>query len=478
MGALLGAGKRLLTGESLLATVFQNRAGEEDGRVRRAVPRQDRCRCTRRDGRRDPSRRRTSFLHAAKGVALGIAFTKRFGAGLFGGEGHPPAPAGRRLDVRCTRAARSRMHACCQRGAARPDPTGHRRDAQPWSTDIQPRRRHQDHVLRRQRIFFATRGDLARCGCSLPFRASRAASTPRVADRWRRLRGLTILGGLGKPCWTATASPASRRARLRNEGGPSLRSRRSVFARRRSCGNREVVRARVRGPCAATRFARCAIAPSGVGAIAPRNPSLKAPERAGTLPHVSSMGAADEVRQRTTTQRTDFHDHSGPATRLRAPAFATIGVARLRRRARSRPRSTTTRTRSFPARAPPTATTRRAPASPGTAARTWKTAGWAHVLADRPAARLRPPLRPRDRQEIYTPDAIRAHRRFINDRPYAGWLYGSAFVTSGDERRERTLEMTANRPEEPPSDAQRWWHRRTGIRAHAAGSTARTTSLA
>ena len=28
-----------------------------------------------------------SFLCAAKGVALGIAFTKRFGAGLFGGEG-------------------------------------------------------------------------------------------------------------------------------------------------------------------------------------------------------------------------------------------------------------------------------------------------------------------------------------------------------------------------------------------------------
>src|SRR6185369_8801469 len=28
-----------------------------------------------------------SFLCAAKGVSIGIAFTKRFGAGLFGGEG-------------------------------------------------------------------------------------------------------------------------------------------------------------------------------------------------------------------------------------------------------------------------------------------------------------------------------------------------------------------------------------------------------
>ena len=42
MGALMGAGKRLLTGESLFMTVFLNRSGQEaKGRLRRAVSRQD-----------------------------------------------------------------------------------------------------------------------------------------------------------------------------------------------------------------------------------------------------------------------------------------------------------------------------------------------------------------------------------------------------------------------------------------------------
>ena len=42
MGALLGAGKRLLTGESLFMTVFTNQAARQAaGRLRRAVSRQD-----------------------------------------------------------------------------------------------------------------------------------------------------------------------------------------------------------------------------------------------------------------------------------------------------------------------------------------------------------------------------------------------------------------------------------------------------
>jgi len=87
MGALLGAGKRLLTGESLFMTVFQNRDG---GKRRLAF------------GAPYPGKivpvhlaglggeilaQKDSFLCAAKGVSLGIAFQKRFGAGLFGGEG-------------------------------------------------------------------------------------------------------------------------------------------------------------------------------------------------------------------------------------------------------------------------------------------------------------------------------------------------------------------------------------------------------
>ena len=87
MGALLGAGKRLLIGESLFMTVFQNQqAGKR--RVAFGAPY---------PGKIVPVRlseiggellaQKDSFLCAAKGVSIGIAFQKRFGVGLFGGEG-------------------------------------------------------------------------------------------------------------------------------------------------------------------------------------------------------------------------------------------------------------------------------------------------------------------------------------------------------------------------------------------------------
>ncbi len=87
MGALLGAGKRLLTGESLFMTVFQNQ-----GRVKRkaafAAPYPGKIvaiKLPELGG--ELLAQKDSFLVAAKGVSIGIAFTKRFGAGLFGGEG-------------------------------------------------------------------------------------------------------------------------------------------------------------------------------------------------------------------------------------------------------------------------------------------------------------------------------------------------------------------------------------------------------
>jgi uncharacterized protein (TIGR00266 family) len=87
LGTLMGAGKRLLTGESLFMTVFQNR-GQGKRRVAFGAPY---------PGKIIPVHlgelggellaQKDSFLCAAKGVSVGIAFTKRFGAGLFGGEG-------------------------------------------------------------------------------------------------------------------------------------------------------------------------------------------------------------------------------------------------------------------------------------------------------------------------------------------------------------------------------------------------------
>jgi uncharacterized protein (TIGR00266 family) len=87
MGALLGAGKRLLTGESLFMTVFTN-SGSGKQRVAFAAPYA---------GKIIPLDlaqlggelvcQKDSFLCAARGVSIGIAFQRKIGVGLFGGEG-------------------------------------------------------------------------------------------------------------------------------------------------------------------------------------------------------------------------------------------------------------------------------------------------------------------------------------------------------------------------------------------------------
>ena len=87
LGALAGAGKRLLTGESLFMTVFHN-AGHGKKKVAFGAPY---------PGKIVPIHlaevggqfitQKDSFLAAAKGVSIGIAFQRKLGAGLFGGEG-------------------------------------------------------------------------------------------------------------------------------------------------------------------------------------------------------------------------------------------------------------------------------------------------------------------------------------------------------------------------------------------------------
>ena len=87
LGSLMGAGKRLLMGESLFMTVFWNRAAGKKhvafgapypGKIIPVHLAEIGC---------ELLAQKDAFLCAAKGVSLGIAFTKRFGAGLFGGEG-------------------------------------------------------------------------------------------------------------------------------------------------------------------------------------------------------------------------------------------------------------------------------------------------------------------------------------------------------------------------------------------------------
>src|SRR5204862_1989606 len=87
LGALMGAGKRLLTGESLFMTVFQNR-GVGKKKVAFGAPY---------PGKIIPVHlaeiggeiicQKDAFLCAAKGVSVGIAFNRKIGTGLFGGEG-------------------------------------------------------------------------------------------------------------------------------------------------------------------------------------------------------------------------------------------------------------------------------------------------------------------------------------------------------------------------------------------------------
>ncbi|BCG58603.1 TIGR00266 family protein [Paenibacillus sp. URB8-2] len=88
MGKLMGAGKRVLTGESLFMTVFTHGGGHGRKSVTFAAPY---------PGKIIPLDllqyggkivcQKDAFLCAAKGVSVGIEFQRRLGAGFFGGEG-------------------------------------------------------------------------------------------------------------------------------------------------------------------------------------------------------------------------------------------------------------------------------------------------------------------------------------------------------------------------------------------------------
>ena len=87
MGALMGAGKRLLTGESLFMTVFYNRSSQKK-KVAFGAPYPGKIiaiHLSEIGG--ELIAQKDSFLAAAKGVSIGIAFQRKLGVGLFGGEG-------------------------------------------------------------------------------------------------------------------------------------------------------------------------------------------------------------------------------------------------------------------------------------------------------------------------------------------------------------------------------------------------------
>ncbi len=87
MGALMGAGKRLLTGESLFMTVFLNRSNQKK-KVAFGAPYPGKIIAIHlSEVGGELIAQKDSFLAAAKGVSIGIAFQRKLGVGLFGGEG-------------------------------------------------------------------------------------------------------------------------------------------------------------------------------------------------------------------------------------------------------------------------------------------------------------------------------------------------------------------------------------------------------
>ena len=87
LGKLLGAGKRLLVGESLFMTAFTN-MGQGKKRVSFAAPYTGKI--IPMDLQKLGGRiiaQKDAFLCAAKGVSIGIEFQRRLGTGIFGGEG-------------------------------------------------------------------------------------------------------------------------------------------------------------------------------------------------------------------------------------------------------------------------------------------------------------------------------------------------------------------------------------------------------
>ncbi|MCR2834746.1 TIGR00266 family protein [Parerythrobacter lacustris] len=87
MGKLLGAGKRLVTGESLFTTVFTHQ-GQGKARVAFASPTPGTILPIKLDSVGGTLIcQKDSFLAAARGVSIGIHFQQRMMTGLFGGEG-------------------------------------------------------------------------------------------------------------------------------------------------------------------------------------------------------------------------------------------------------------------------------------------------------------------------------------------------------------------------------------------------------
>ncbi len=202
MGKLLGAGKRLVTGESLFTTVFTHNWHAARRRVAFSAPI---------PGAILPIElnqyggtlicQKDAFLAAAKGVSIGIAFQKKIMTGLFGGEGFIMRQARwRRLGVRPDGRHDRRAETGARRGTACRHRLSRGAHPRPSTYDILTVGGVKQRAVRRRRpVLRAGAPGQARCGSSpCPSRGSPGGCW-RLLDRWaEQNRGEgSLLGGLG-----------------------------------------------------------------------------------------------------------------------------------------------------------------------------------------------------------------------------------------------------------------------------------------
>ncbi len=191
LGKVVAAGKRALTGESLFVTTFTNVAPQRQ-KVAFAAPY---------PGKIVPLHldqlggeiicQKDSFLCAARGTRVGIAFQKRIGVGLFGGEGFIM----QRLTgdgIAVVHAGGTLLHRTLAPGEVLKLDTGCLVALQPSvDYDIQFVGGIKNTLFGGEGLFFATLTGPGQVWCqSLPF--------SRLAGRMAAAQGFSVLGGLGK----------------------------------------------------------------------------------------------------------------------------------------------------------------------------------------------------------------------------------------------------------------------------------------
>jgi uncharacterized protein (TIGR00266 family) len=193
---IVGAGKRLLTGESIFTTVFGNNAARAQ-KVAFAAPYPGKIipiSLTEIGG--ELIAQKDSFLFGSRGTELGIAFNRRLGAGLFGGEGFILQRL-RGSGVAFVHASGSLMEHVLPPGEVLRVDTGCLVAMVPSVTyDIERVRGVKSMLFGGEGLFFATLRGPGRVWLqSLPF--SRLADRIMGAARGGREEG-SVLGGLGR----------------------------------------------------------------------------------------------------------------------------------------------------------------------------------------------------------------------------------------------------------------------------------------